>query len=447
MRALEDLFNEVHDPRSKEYVAEAIRAYHADAFRACIVSLWVAVALDVTGKIRMLSEGGDPSAQSYMTTFDLAVKSNNLTALTKYERELLEVAHKDFEFISSREYVELKRLQDDRHLCAHPAFVEVDKAFSPTPEACRAHMSVAVDSLLKFGPTPGKVTFDRFFQDISGQAWPRNLVQRDQYLRVTYFSKGRESVKLNLCKVIIKGCISIPDQGEELIWKRMAQAAHSISRIDSILFEKALHEVLGHRSNTVGFNDDTLLRFAGTLSDLDSAWTTLPSHLHSLVDGVVAGCNFEHFKLFLNSPYALKSTQLSTQIEDHISHFADKELIDLIGDFPHERYINIAIEKLRLSNTWQGSGFFMEEMLIPLASKMDSASLDAIFEVFKSNDQVQYASRIPRGMSTLLRETKDRAECLTSWQGFSEWLKADNMENPKSAPYDYLGLIAEIDAA
>lgn len=63
MRALEDLLNSVRDRQSREHLAEAVRAYNAGALRAAIISTWVAVALDLTGKIRELSELGESRRQ------------------------------------------------------------------------------------------------------------------------------------------------------------------------------------------------------------------------------------------------------------------------------------------------------------------------------------------------------------------------------------------------
>ena len=47
MRALEDLLNEVRDRESRRYLEEAIRAYHAGAFRSAIIAAWIAVAFDL----------------------------------------------------------------------------------------------------------------------------------------------------------------------------------------------------------------------------------------------------------------------------------------------------------------------------------------------------------------------------------------------------------------
>lgn len=62
VRAVEDLITTVRDQRSREQLMDAVRAYQSGALRACVVSTWVAVALDLTAKIRELADGGDGAA-------------------------------------------------------------------------------------------------------------------------------------------------------------------------------------------------------------------------------------------------------------------------------------------------------------------------------------------------------------------------------------------------
>lgn len=62
MRALDDLVNQVRDPTSRPHLAEAIAAYNVGAYRAAIISTWVAVSLDITSKIRELADQGDAAA-------------------------------------------------------------------------------------------------------------------------------------------------------------------------------------------------------------------------------------------------------------------------------------------------------------------------------------------------------------------------------------------------
>ena len=124
MRALEDLLNEVRDRESRRYLEEAISAYHVGAFRVAIVAAWIAVAFDL---IAQDTAAGRQSATVLRPTSSVAWRTRSTavaqTKLLTIERNLLKVSHEKFEFIDNRELVDLDRLRDDRHVCAHPAFV------------------------------------------------------------------------------------------------------------------------------------------------------------------------------------------------------------------------------------------------------------------------------------------------------------------------------------
>lgn len=133
MHALEDLYNEVRDPATKPRVPEAIDAYNAGAFRSAIISTWVAVSLDLVAKIRELADQGDSAAVAWRDTLDAAITASNKQQLQKIEADLLDDAKTQFSFINEREHIELSRLLDDRHVCAHPALVDVNKVLALRP--------------------------------------------------------------------------------------------------------------------------------------------------------------------------------------------------------------------------------------------------------------------------------------------------------------------------
>ena len=98
---------------------------------SAIVATWVAVAFDLIAKIRQLAATGDDGANDFIRTLDQAIEGDSPNRQLTIERNLLVVAHETFEFIEHRERKELERLRDDRHVCAHPAFVRPGDVFRP----------------------------------------------------------------------------------------------------------------------------------------------------------------------------------------------------------------------------------------------------------------------------------------------------------------------------
>lgn len=100
MRDLETLTASVRDEATRAQVVEVVRAYQAGAFRAAIISTWVAVALDLVSKLRELAADGDAAAAAEVATLDGAIAGGNLGTLQKFENNLLTLAKDTFELIS-----------------------------------------------------------------------------------------------------------------------------------------------------------------------------------------------------------------------------------------------------------------------------------------------------------------------------------------------------------
>ena len=73
IQAVNDYVQTVRDINTREYIAEAIAAYRARAYRSAIMGTWVAVAYDIIAKIRELAVEGDPTAKKFTTTLDAAI--------------------------------------------------------------------------------------------------------------------------------------------------------------------------------------------------------------------------------------------------------------------------------------------------------------------------------------------------------------------------------------
>jgi hypothetical protein len=136
---LDSLALTVREPRSRDYLVEAIRSYRAGAYKAAIVATYVAVTYDLIMKVRELAAAGERGAVAFITEFDQAIQNDARDRLLKIEGGLIDDAHQKFQFLGPQERTILQRLKEDRNLCAHPAFATESELFQPSPElgACR----------------------------------------------------------------------------------------------------------------------------------------------------------------------------------------------------------------------------------------------------------------------------------------------------------------------
>jgi hypothetical protein len=216
--ALADLDAEllrIRDPRSRVYFGDALKCYRAGAFRAAISSTWIALAYDLIRKYRELGGLGDAEAHVYLGKWDASVDANNVAKLLDLERSLLDHAHHKMAIIDAMGLRILKRLYEDRHLSAHPAFANKDDLYEPSDELVRAHMAAAVELVLAQRPVQGKGIFEAFGTDIQSPGFPGAPPTIVDYVEQKYLANMRSSVLRNFGVVLGKSLIqNIPPEWE-----------------------------------------------------------------------------------------------------------------------------------------------------------------------------------------------------------------------------------------
>lgn len=159
---IEALAVRCHSEQSKGYIAEAIKCYRASAYRAAIVSTWIAIVFDLVDKIRELSLAGDTAAaaierqyEGYIRQIEQNNPSGTKSAL-EFEREILSTCRDKLQFFDPQQFTDLLRLREDRHRCAHPSFQQVGVPYEPSAEQARVHIRNAVVYALAQPPVQGK---------------------------------------------------------------------------------------------------------------------------------------------------------------------------------------------------------------------------------------------------------------------------------------------------
>src|SRR4051812_18383644 len=101
---LDELLLECRNEDGRKYIAEAVHCYKAGAYRACIVSTWIAVVYDLLSKVRELALSGDAEAQRItddLNRWQPLIAHNDLGAIKtslELEREIVTVANDKFGF-------------------------------------------------------------------------------------------------------------------------------------------------------------------------------------------------------------------------------------------------------------------------------------------------------------------------------------------------------------
>ena len=178
---LDELILTCRNEEARGYVAEAAACYRAGAYRACIVSTWIAVVFDLISKIRELALSGDKEAQiivADLSRWQPMIEKGDLGAIKKsldLERSIIEIANDKFSFFEGMQVQDLQRLHDDRNRCAHPTYQGTERPYAPSAELARTHLVDAVRHVLSQAPVQGKFATAQIIKLVESAYFPTDV--------------------------------------------------------------------------------------------------------------------------------------------------------------------------------------------------------------------------------------------------------------------------------
>jgi hypothetical protein len=139
LRDLEEILLRIGDPASLEFMREAVRCYHAGAYRAAVVMAVAAGMDDLRRKLNEQAASGGAPATAKEAASRIEASFNSQDA---FERALIDACEKDAEIFAPAETEKLRLLLKTRHLCAHPS------GHTSTAEEAREVITSIIDLIL-----------------------------------------------------------------------------------------------------------------------------------------------------------------------------------------------------------------------------------------------------------------------------------------------------------
>ena len=193
----------VRDRESRRLIEEAITAYRGGALRSAIMSVWIAVVHDVFSKARnWLAKEMRHHCVRWAARQRDRVK--NIVQMQSLERDLLNTAKDGLQLVTPHEHETLRRIQEDRHLCAHPAFITEDELFQPSPDLVRSHLVHALQCLLIHAPLQGKSALNRFKADVLSPSFPSTEEGIRTFVSAKYLNYCKDALVANLIKICLR---------------------------------------------------------------------------------------------------------------------------------------------------------------------------------------------------------------------------------------------------
>lgn len=398
---LDILITKIRNSQSKIYFLDAVKAYKAGALRGALTSAWVALVYDLIAKYRELSAMGDAAATSFITAWDNATATRDVTKLLRLEAAILDDATTNTQAINSIARAHLERLREDRHLCAHPAFSTEAQLFEPSPELVRLHLVNVVDLVLGQEPLQGRAIFDLYDVDVQSLGFPTTHAKILDYVEQRYLARVRpqniQNFGLVLAKSLLKG-VPAPWEPQQrklissliAVRERAPQAWPDISlaivrlidTLDPANRPRAIAFIAAFPDFWQQLQEPTRMALQATVENANPA--TLTDYR------VLAGVTIDPFRAELLAMIAgLNRDHLAAAV-------AAQPLADL---WPR------AVEMYQGSGSWRDSESNFRNLIVPFTGRLNSPQLDQLFDAVIDNGQNWDAADTDTLLLGLLRNT------------------------------------------
>lgn len=406
---IEDLVQRCRSSNARAYIKEAVDCYRIGAYRACVITTWIALVYDFIDKLRELSVAGDAAAAKRVAEFDDIQKKRDTEAALKFEREVLTIAMNAFELITIQEMHDLNRLFEDRNRCGHPNLNRDNEVYTPPPELARLHLRVTIEHVLERPPVQGKAALALLQQTVDSDYFPVTVDDAEPVLKATPLPRA----KRNLVREFFLGAL-VSIMREALPEKKMLQRL-AAARVAQRLHPAIAKAVLEEKFDDAVFKtpDDSLVRVLWLLAahpDLQSllkeaTWVKIENYARAMPSADIDGV--------LNSLAVPRLREFGiTRLKDSTREELSGAVARLRGK-PDDAFIDRCIELYRGAMSFDGANTMAKELIKPLTGYLSPSQAKAVVVAGK-NGQVRESNQYPGVVSNIKLSGRLTKEVLAS---------------------------------
>ncbi len=408
---LDEMLQLVRNNHSKNYLNEAIASYRTGAYRASLITTWIAVCVDIIEKIRELSLAEDPAAQKIEQRLD-NIDQNDPSSMLAFEKDLLDIACDELQLISAIEKSHLERLKNDRNVCAHPTFSEDGNQFSPQAELSLSYIVQAANYLLVHPPVKGKVVIQRLFELINEPSFPVDEEKAFTLLSSeNNLGRVRESSVRNLSIILLKRVFR-DDAGLpfDLLFKITASLG-VISRLYPPIYQSVMGSKLGPMLSEA--TDKQLKRVFPFLISRNEVWNKVDSADRVRIDGLIDSMSVDDLVKYRLGKLAEVNFNIKEKLISVVDNLKIIDRSKLMSGLPTITLKRHAIELFSDSRSFDSAEYRGVNLILPLSEKFDEYDLKSILSGAIENrgahgiNQILNAGSIGYFFSQLYRETKN----------------------------------------
>lgn len=382
---------------------------------------------DLTAKIRYLAESGDGEAKNVVDDLDKALANQTISKVQEYERNIFDTAEKRLGILLPREKVELERLSEDRNLCAHPGYVNEVELFVPDAEVVRAHLVAANRSVFAQRPLAGKRLLSTLENEVKSESWPSS----GEYFLERFFRPARETVKLNMMKVLIKYSLRPPD-GSNRVAKRLRESVCAISEEAPSLLEECMQSVLHTWEASGSLGDVELLRAVGAYGSQSILWSILPGTAISRLNALLDDCEFE---MLIDERFFVcgkpSDPSIAAKYEEIISNLNSGQMGHAIEQSMDRRsFVRAAIDRVKHSSSFRGAEANLR-LVEKCSAALGSEDVAYLRKAIEENewDQVRLAGDTEAILNSIYTGSSRLVQAHSEWIALAKWLHEKGVEN------------------
>ncbi|CAI3937334.1 unnamed protein product [Commensalibacter communis] len=201
---IESLQENIHFKETKLYFQEVMMTYQIGAYRSAVVTLWSVTVCDIVLRLQHLIDlYNDPNAAQILQKIKVEQDKNNKSSA--WELQILEEVLKHTKLINHANFENLKYLQKQRHLCAHPILSDGLQLYKPNKETTRALIRNTLESVLSKPPFYTDKIIPTILEELS-EAQNILITQSNikRYIEDRYLNKLPLEVELKLYRSLWK---------------------------------------------------------------------------------------------------------------------------------------------------------------------------------------------------------------------------------------------------
>jgi hypothetical protein len=201
---LEAISENIHSGKTKEYFEEVVTSYQNQCYRSSVVMLWSVVICDLVYKLQnLVDQYGDTTASSILE--DIKKNQKDDPKSPNWELKLLDDVYNKTDFVDSSEYENLRYLQKQRHLSAHPVLRQNLELYKPNKETVRSLIRNALEGVLIKPPFYTQKVISELIEDLDeAKAAINSFSKLKRYISSRYLDRLSPDVEMVIFKTIWK---------------------------------------------------------------------------------------------------------------------------------------------------------------------------------------------------------------------------------------------------